>query len=367
VTDPAAGCLRARFLLSPPSAADALLAEVTHGQRTGPERVAGRVVDVDGGVVTIELPAANWSADLTMRSRVVVGEIVETAAFERCRLIGLDLPAGWLPGPAHDPAPEVVVGAIVKPSLGLGPEEVAAVAEQLAGGGARLVKDDELLGDPAWCPLEARVRAVARRLPPGVTYAANVSGSYDGLFDRARRAVEAGAGALMVNAGAQGLDAVRALREGGLGVPILAHRVGTGALTRNEAFGMTLGVLAQLTRLAGADYVLCGAFGGKLHDRDEDVADEVAACHRSLPGRPRRSTALLGGGVGPGNVAELLRRARDGTRRGEGTGGQPGGEGARWERGGIVLLLGQAAYRHPGGVSGGVRATVRAVAEAVAA
>ena len=34
----------------------------------------------------------------------------------------------------------------------------------------------------------------------------------------------------MVNAFAQGLDALRALRDAELGVPLFAHRVGRGAL-----------------------------------------------------------------------------------------------------------------------------------------
>ena len=52
-----------------------------------------------------------------------------------------------------------------KPSLGLSPAEVAATAKQLAAGGADLIKDDELLGDPPWCPLDERVAAVAAVLP----------------------------------------------------------------------------------------------------------------------------------------------------------------------------------------------------------
>jgi ribulose-bisphosphate carboxylase large chain len=338
--------IRATFELEPPGSAEALVAEVCLGQADGPAFVAGRVVADDGGRATVELPAGNWSPDLTMVLTALAGEVLETARFTRCRLVEVELPADWLPGPGLGAWPGVSVGLIVKPSLGLAPAELADVAARAAAGGARLVKDDELLGDPPWCPLEARVRAVAARLPPDVVYAANVSGSHDGLLDRARRAVDAGATGLMVNVGTQGLDAVRALRSLALGVPLLAHRVGTGGLTRNPGFGLSLAVLAQLTRLAGADLVLCGAFDGKLHDTDDDVAAQLVACRRPLPGRPRSATALLGGGVGPERVRALLSEV---TRRL----GPP--------LDGIVLLCGQAAYLPPGGVGGGVAATVRAV------
>lgn len=341
---PPAGWLRATYELEPHGSAAALLSEVTHGQADGPAIVSGLVAAEGDGRAVIDLPAANWSADLTMLATALVGEVIETAAFERCRLVGVDLPPGWLPGPAIGARSGVMVGAIVKPSLGLGPNEVAAVAEALAAGGAALIKDDELLGDPAWCPLVDRVRAVAARLPEGILYAANVSGSADGLVDRAKAAVDAGATALMVNVGTQGLDAVRALRCLDLGRPILAHRVGTGSLTRNDRFGMSLAALAGLTRLAGADLVLCGAFAGKLHDRDDEVAAQIDACHRPLPGSPRPATAMLGGGVGPASAAGQLRAAG--------------------RRDGILLLCGQSAYRHPGGVAAGVAATVAAVEEA---
>ena len=110
----------------------------------------------------------------------------------------------------------------------------ASTAAALAAGGADLIKDDELLGDPEWCPLEERVRAVAAVLPDGVRYAANVTGPVESLLQRARRVVELGAGAVMVNAFAQGLDSLRALREAELGVPIFAHRVGAALWARER-------------------------------------------------------------------------------------------------------------------------------------
>src|SRR5205085_118817 len=136
----------------------------------------------------------------------------------------------------------------------------------LARGGADLIKDDELLGNQAWCPLEERVRAVVAAIPERVRYAANVTGPVDGLLRRSERAVELGASALMVNAFAQGVDALRALRA---------------------------------------------------------------------------ARAVLGGGVGPENAAEHVRRAGAGSR--------------------LLVLLGSRAYAHPGGVEEGVRAAVEAV------
>src|SRR5919201_3401903 len=177
----------------------------------------GEVVAVEDGRAVLEFPQRHWGSDLKLLvSSILTGEWADSAVLDRCRLVGLEWPGG-LPGPAFEAPERVVVGAIVKPPLGLAPREFAETAAALARGGAELIKDDELLGDLEWCPLAERVRAVVATIPEGVRYAANVTGPVDGLLRRAERAVELGATALMVNAFAQGLDALRALREADLG------------------------------------------------------------------------------------------------------------------------------------------------------
>ena len=333
--------IRATYELEPHGSAEALALEASLGMADGPDAVRGRVVEEGDGRAVLDFPAANWGRNLPMLvSSLVAGEGGEDRSFTRCRLVGLDLPPGLLPGPTLPAPHDVGVGAIVKPSLGLSPAEVAEVAAALAAGGARLVKDDELLGDPEWCPLERRVEAVAAALHRSVVYCPNVTGPVEGLVERARRVVGLGATGVMVNAFASGIDAVRALRDAGLGVPVFAHRVGSGPWARNERFGVSGAVLAGLTRLAGADYVQVGAFAGKLFDTDEDVVAQLDAVRRPLEGAAA-PVAVIGGGIGPDNARAQAEQA--------------GG-------GGLLLLLGSAAYRHPGGVEAGVRATCDALA-----
>lgn len=334
--------IRATFELEPAEAAHELARIESTGLAEGPESVRARVGAVADGAATIEIPAGNTGGDVALLvSSLFAGEWADSTAFRRCRLVAVDWPDGLLPGPAFAAAAGVLVGAIVKPSLGLSPAEVAETAAALARGGADLVKDDELLGDPGWCPLEERVRRVAAALPDGVRYAANVSGPPESLLERAGRAVELGAGAVMVNAFAQGLGALRALREAGLGVPIFAHRAGAALWARSRDFGVAAPVVAELTRLCGADLVQVGSFSGTVHDTEEEVRAAVAACGRPLGGA-RTATAVLGGGVGPANAADQV--LRSGAERG------------------LMVLVGSAGYAHPGGAEAGVRATVEAVA-----
>ena len=335
-----AAVVRVTYELEPAEWAEELARLESIGLPSGPDEVRGEVVAVEDGRAVLDFPDRNWEGDVTLLvSALLAGEWADSAALTRCRLVALDWPDVF-PGPAFEPADRVVVGAIVKPSLGLGPREVAETAAAIARGGAHLIKDDELLGDRSWCSLGERVRAVTAAIPPDVRYAPNLSGSADDFLDRAERAVELGASALMVNAFAQGLDALRLLRAEDFGVPLFAHRVGA-ALWLRGPFGIDGRVLTELTRLCGGDYVQVGSFTGQVFDGEDEVRAQVAACHRPLGG-VRRSTAVLGGGVGPENAAEQVRRS--------------GADG------GLMVLLGARAYLHPGGVEEGVRAAVEAVA-----
>ena len=345
--------IRARFEIEPAGCAHVLAVRASIGMEGGPEgvggtAVGGTVVSEDAGQAVLEFPSANWGANVPLLvSTLVAGEGMETRAFSRCRLVGLDLPAGLLPGPAFGidalglaVAGRVAVGVIVKPSLGLGPHEVAEVARAAIAGGADFIKDDEILGDPDWCPLDERVAAVAKVLGPNTIYCPNITGPSTTLVDRARRVVALGATGVMINAFAQGLDSVLALRQADLGVPILAHRAGSAPYARNDRFGARGAVLARLTRLCGADFVIVGAFGGTLFETDAEVDENLAAV-RGDCGPARPSVAVMGGGLGPDNVASQASRA--------------GGRG-------LMMVLGSQAYRHPGGVEGGVAAAVAALA-----
>ena len=357
--------LVATFELEPDGSARALAVEESTGTETIPAemaaRVGGEVLAEGGGRAVIAWPWRNWGPNLPqLMASVLVGEGCETALFTRCRLVALEWPdelvaavgggprfgldgvRAWLEAPPGRP----LLGGIVKPSLGLSPAEVAATAAALARGGCDFVKDDELLADPDWCPLLERVRRVAEALAAlgrPVMYAANVSGPIDTLLDRAAAAVAAGAGAIMVNAFATGIDAVRAVASAGLGVPVLAHRVGAGPIARNPEVGVDGSVLCELTRIAGADLVQIGGFGGKLFDTEEEVARNLAACRRPLGGA-RVPVPVNGGGVWAGSTPGVLAAAGPD----------------------VMLLLGMGAYEHPGGPEAGARSVAEAIAAVLA-
>ncbi len=312
--------MRAVYEIRPPAWGETLAILQSVSLADGPEHVRARVVEVEGERVTVEFPALEGETSAEqLLATCVAGEWADRGDVESCRLVEVEWPEG-LPGPAFPAAPGVSVGAIVKPALGLTPAEAAAVAADLAAGGAALVKDDELQRSSP-----ERVRAIQAAIPDDVLYAANVTG-----LD-ADAVVEAGARALMVNAFLAGLGSIARLREYGL--PIFVHRVGSAFLRRGGPVSVSARVLAELTRLLGADYVQVGSFSPRTFDTGAEVLEQVTAA--------RPATAVIGGGIGAENAREQLERA--GTRDG------------------VMLLLGSAAYAHPDGVSAGVAAAVEAI------
>ncbi|HEY2542539.1 MAG TPA: RuBisCO large subunit C-terminal-like domain-containing protein [Gaiellaceae bacterium] len=312
--------MRATYEIDPPAWGETLAVLQSVSLSDGPAAVRARVVDVAGARVTIDFPALDGEcAAEQLLAACIAGEWADRGDVASCRLVEVDWPQG-LPGPAFPAAPGVSIGAIVKPALGLTPEEAASVAAELAAGGAVLVKDDELQRSSP-----ERVRAINAAVPDDVLYAANVSGT------DADAIVDAGARALMVNAFLVGLGSITRLRAYGL--PIFVHRVGSSFLRRGGSVSVSARVLAELTRLLGADYVQVGSFSPRTFDTGDDVRAQIAAA--------RPATAVIGGGVGAENAAEQLELA--GTRDG------------------VMLLLGSAAYAHPDGVRAGVAAAVDAV------
>jgi ribulose 1,5-bisphosphate carboxylase large subunit-like protein len=314
--------VRAVYEIRPPEWGETLAILQSVSVPDGRVGVRARVVAVENERVTVDFPALDGETSAEqLLAACVAGEWADRGDVESCRLVEVEWPEGF-PGPAFPAAAGVAIGAIVKPALGLAPKEAAAVAAELAAGGAVLVKDDELQRSTP-----ERVRAINAAIPEHVLYAANVTGG------DAEAIVEAGPRALMVNAFLAGLGSIARLRDYGL--PIFVHRVGSAFLRRGGPVSVSARVVAELTRLLGADYVQVGSFSPRTFDTDDEVREQIAAA--------RPATAVIGGGVGPKNASEQLARAG--------------------MRDGVMLLLGSAAYAHSDGVRAGVAAAVEAIAD----
>lgn len=266
--------------------------------------LAGAAGRVRAARATIGFPAANIGASLPQLLSTVAGEVFDTGTACAVRLVDLELPR-WLPGPRFGPPEQVMLGAILKPSNALSPDESASLARELAAGGIDLVKDDESMASPRHSPVVERVRAI-RRAAPGVLYMANVTGPLDTLLDRAYACADEGANGLMLSWATSGVDALRWLREEGPELPVHAHPNFAAAFERCPALGVAPVVVARLTVASGGDQVHAGSVAGRLWGPPEEVI-ELASAIRSAGACP-----VVAGGESPATVeptAEALGRA----------------------------------------------------------
>ncbi|RAV18473.1 2,3-diketo-5-methylthiopentyl-1-phosphate enolase [Paenibacillus contaminans] len=246
----------------------------------------GRYADI-----SIAYPDVNFSADIPALLVTVFGKLSMDG---RIRLIDLhfsDSFLGHFQGPkfgiagvrgllgVHD---RPLLMSIFKSVIG---HDVHGLKEQFyqqALGGVDLIKDDEILFENPDTPIGKRVTVCmeAARQANELTgqkllYAANVTGPTLNLKDQAKRAIDAGANALLFNVLAYGFDMLRELSaDPDINVPIMAHPAMAGALYPSPHYGIAASVLlGKLMRLAGADLVLFPSpYGSVVMPKEENMA-----------------------------------------------------------------------------------------------
>lgn len=289
-----------------------------------PPREIGPVTGDRYVLLTLAFPWANFGANFTQMLTTLLGNDASTSV--QAKLLSIKVPEAFarrFPGPQfgidalrntlhiHD---RPIILNMIKPCLGFPPQVGADIFYETALGGVDIIKDDELLGDPDYCPVAERAvayMASAKRAYEEtgrrVGYLCNVSGPPRRMRDNALRAIEAGVTGLMVNFVFNGLDAVAELAaDPDINVPILAHYAGAGALSEATHSGIdSLVLLGLLPRLAGVDIMLYNTpYGGYPYVREKYLLMADALTSSSLPLRP--TLPAVGGGVTPQMIPTLM-------------------------------------------------------------
>jgi ribulose-bisphosphate carboxylase large chain len=301
--------------------------------------------------VTIEFPFDNVGANLPTLVATICGNLYELAEHSGCKLLDLQLPdafAARYPGPrfgidgtralagVHD---RPIIGTIVKPSVGLSPEQTAALVADLAEAGIDFVKDDELMADPPHSPLARRVACVMReinrladRTGRKVMYAVNISDEIDAMKRHHDAVLEAGGTCVMVSLNHVGLAGVTALRAH-TALPIHGHRNGWGMLARHPLLGIEFPAYQTIWRTAGVDHLHVNGLRNKFWEPDDSVVRSVEAMQRPLFGGYRAMPVISSGQWG-GQAVETYRRT--GTLD-------------------LMYVAGGGIMAHPGGPAAGLR------------
>lgn len=204
---------------------------------------------------------------------------------------------------------------------------------EAGSGGLTNSKDDETLVDQAFCPIEDRTVAVAEALDRleaegrYMMHAVNISTRSDRIVELGEKVQEWGAREIMVDVLTCGFGSLQALAEDpSIKVPIHVHRTMHGAMTRDPMHGINMVAFTKLVRMVGGDALHIGTLGvGKMSGGKQDDSNLVACLGPQVP--YKRVMPVCSGGVHPGLVAEIVRRAgRDvQIQAGGGVAGHPNG------------------------------------------
>lgn len=205
-----------------------------------------------------------------------------------------------------------LVGTIVKPKLGLHPDDHAKVAYEAWVGGCDIVKDDENLSNQGFNPFLERVlktlemrKKAEEETGEKKVYMPNVTAETDEMLRRAKFVKDNGGRYAMVDIVTCGFSSVQTLRNKGFGLVLHAHRAMHAAFTRNKKHGMSMTVLAKLARLVGMDQIHIGTVIGKMEGGKEVIV--IAEWLRNEFYDLNTTFPVCSGGLHPGHVPKLVK------------------------------------------------------------
>ena len=239
--------------------------------------------------LTLSWPFDNIGPSLPNLVSTIAGNLFELKSLSGIRLLDVRLPKEFsqqyfgpkfgikgtrrLSGVQGRP----LIGTIIKPSVGLSPEATGALVAELCAGRIDFIKDDELQADGPSCPFEERVKAVMQAVDTAadktshkVMVAFNLTGEIDEMRRRHDFVKDHGGTCVMASVNSIGMSGMIELARHSE-LPIHAHRVGWGALTRDPLLGWSFPAWSKLWRLTGADHMHVNGLDNKFCESNESV------------------------------------------------------------------------------------------------
>ena len=277
--------------------------------------------------IVVSWPVENMGWNLPTLVSTLQGNLYELTQFSGLKLMDVEFPASFAEqfrGPKFGVAGcrqltgvtgRPLIGTIIKPSIGLTPEQTAEMVRTLAGAGIDFIKDDELMADPPHSPFNARVDAIMRvlnehadRTGKKVMYAFNISDELDAMQRHYEKVVRSGGTGAMVSLNSVGLAGVKKICDTGA-LAIHGHRNGWGALNRHPWLGIEFPAYQKIWRLAGVDQIHVNGIANKFWESDDSVVRSIAACQKPLLGGFSVLPVVSSGQWG-GQAPETYRRTR---------------------------------------------------------
>jgi ribulose-bisphosphate carboxylase large chain len=215
----------------------------------------------------------------------IIGNVFGFKALKSLRLEDQRIPLHYVKtfqGPAHgivmereflDKFGRPILGATVKPKLGLSAKNYGRVVYEALRGGLDFTKDDENINSQPFMRWHDRFSYVMEAVSRAEAATGEVKGSYmnvtagtmEDMYERAEYAKELGSVIIMIDL-TVGYTAIQSMAKWARanGMILHLHRAGHGTYTRQKTHGVSFRVIAKWMRLAGVDHIHAGTVVGKL-------------------------------------------------------------------------------------------------------
>ncbi|HYZ31183.1 MAG TPA: form I ribulose bisphosphate carboxylase large subunit [Crenalkalicoccus sp.] len=274
-------------------------------------------------------------------SASIIGNVFGFKPLRALRLEDMRLPVAYVKtfdGPATgivvererlDKFGRPLLGATVKPKLGLSGRNYGRVVYEALKGGLDFTKDDENINSQPfmhwrdrflYC-MEAVNRAQAVTGEVKGTYLNVSAGDMEQIYERAEFAKQLGSVIIMIDL-VIGYSAIQSIAKWARRNDMILHlhRAGHGTYTRQKTHGVSFRVIAKWMRLAGVDHIHAGTVVGKLEGDPNTTRGYYDICRESHNSHAlqhgvffeqdwaslRRMMPVASGGIHAGQMHQLL-------------------------------------------------------------
>jgi ribulose-bisphosphate carboxylase large chain len=271
----------------------------------------------------------------------IIGNVFGFKPLKALRLEDMRLPVAYVKtfqGPATgivaererlDKFGRPLLGATVKPKLGLSGRNYGRVVYEALKGGLDFTKDDENINSQPfmhwrdrflYC-MEAVNKAQAATGEVKGTYLNVTAATMEDMYDRAEFAKELGSCIIMVDL-VIGYTAIQSMAKWSRRNDMILHlhRAGHSTYTRQKSHGVSFRVIAKWMRLAGVDHIHAGTVVGKLEGDPNTTRGYYDICRENFnPARLehglffdqnwaslRKLMPVASGGIHAGQMHQLI-------------------------------------------------------------
>jgi len=299
----------------------------------------------------------------------IIGNVFGFKAVKALRLEDMRIPFAYLKtfqGPATgviverermDKFGRPLLGATVKPKLGLSGKNYGRVVFEGLKGGLDFLKDDENINSQAFMRWRERFLYCQEGIQRSMAATGEVKGSYlnvtagnmEDVYERAEYAKELGAIIIMIDL-VMGYTAIQSTAKWARKNDMILHlhRAGNSTYARQKNHGINFRVICKWMRMSGVDHIHAGTVVGKLEGDPLMVQGfyETLLCVKSEINLPkglffaqdwaslRKCLPVASGGIHCGQMHQLLNYLGDD----------------------VVLQFGGGTIGHPDGIQAGATA-----------